>query len=207
VADSQTQGRGRHSEHWVSPNGGLWLSIIIPPQLTVQETLWAVQFLAANVILEAICRTAKLSLFVKWPNDIVTLEGKVAGILVETKTLANSILYVIVGIGINVNLSMNEIPSGAVSLSQILGKKVSKELLLQNIIRTFRRKYNVPLDVQSTTSYWWTHCIHRNRMIKVKTEDAEIIEGVNTGIGPHGELIVRTESGVRSIQDGRLSLI
>src|SRR5262249_16211155 len=107
-AESQTRGRGRLGRKWISPaRKGLWFSILLRPNLRPQETT-QLTVASATALFRAIVAETKLQPEIKWPNDLLIGGKKVAGILTELSAEPDKVRYVILGIGIDVNLSVNE---------------------------------------------------------------------------------------------------
>lgn len=111
VAESQNCGRGRQNGRWVSPPGGLWLSIILKPSLHANRSA-LINFIAILAICEAIETKTCLQCKVKWPNDILVNNKKVCGIIVDAALTGKYIYYSVVGIGINVNVDIQTIIQG-----------------------------------------------------------------------------------------------
>ena len=111
VAEQQDGGRGRMKRVWSSPKGGLWFTIILRPQIDPQYV--AQVTLAAGVAVAKVLRKLYESddIRIKWPNDLLLNDKKVCGILSEMQLDENgSIDYAVVGIGINVNLKLEDFP-------------------------------------------------------------------------------------------------
>lgn len=108
MAERQDNGRGRQNRRWVSPPGGLWLSIILKPTLHANRST-LINFIAILAICEAIEAKTCLQCRVKWPNDILVNNKKVCGIIVDAAIKGNYIYYSVVGIGINVNVNIQTI--------------------------------------------------------------------------------------------------
>ncbi len=133
IAELQRNGRGRIGRKWVSPYGGLWLSVILMPQLVPsQSTLLPIA--AAVAVCIAIRQTTGLDAKLKWPNDVLLHGKKVAGILVDLSAESDKINYAVIGIGLNANVDpaditrhMQETPGGAevTSLKTELGRDVN----------------------------------------------------------------------------------
>src|SRR5438067_658502 len=129
-AESQTSGRGRLGRKWVSPPGkGLWFSILLRPKLRPQEVT-QLTVASAVALRRAIEDTTGISAEIKWPNDILLRGRKVAGILTELKAELDQVTYVILGIGVDVNLAPSDLPadvrSAATSLKAECGKVLSR---------------------------------------------------------------------------------
>ncbi len=100
ISETQSVGRGRLGKSWVSPVGGIWLSILLRPG-GHQSFLDSLPLLGALAIAEAVGSQLRLKACVRWPNDVVVDNRKVAGILAEAKSKGNELAYVILGLGIN----------------------------------------------------------------------------------------------------------
>jgi len=111
LAERQDNGRGRQNTRWISPSGGLWLSIILTPKLHATRSV-LLNFIAILAICEAIESKTNLKCRVKWPNDILINSKKVCGIIVDLATKESFIYYSVVGIGINVNVDIQTIIRG-----------------------------------------------------------------------------------------------
>lgn len=150
LAESQTAGRGRFERRWVSPKGGLWVSVILRPKLRPKEAFGLV-FVASLAVAEVLKKLYKLETQVKWPNDVLVGGKKVCGILVETKSDGKSLEYVVVGVGINADFGIKRcLPEAlwktATSLEDELGVKVELEPLLGELLEKFERLYGVSLE-------------------------------------------------------------
>src|SRR5271163_682412 len=110
-AESQTRGRGRLGRKWISPaHKGLWFSVLLRPDLRPQEAT-QLTVASATALRRAIQTETGLKPEIKWPNDILIGGKKVAGILTELSAELDKVRYVILGIGIDVNLDVSEFPA------------------------------------------------------------------------------------------------
>src|SRR6266704_1257062 len=145
-AEHQTAGRGQRGNRWESAAGkGLWFSILLRPKIEINDsgrlTIWAIEAIADVIRTELSLETA-----IKLPNDIQVHGRKVAGVLVEMRAQENAPHLAIVGIGINVNQSMEDFPlelqSRAISLALALHRPVERQkfavAVLRNLDRTYR---------------------------------------------------------------------
>jgi BirA family transcriptional regulator, biotin operon repressor / biotin---[acetyl-CoA-carboxylase] ligase len=143
LSEIQDIGRGRLSRNWLSPQGGLWFTIILATKIK-EKDLSKINLLAAISIAEILITKYKLKVTVKWPNDIYCNGYKLAGILSETEKI-NSLRYLNVGIGINVNTNSSffeNLNVKALSIMDILGRKLKREVLLAEILLSFENNYN-----------------------------------------------------------------
>jgi len=145
VSEVQTEGRGRSGRSWKSPKGGLWFSLIIRPKIPV-DRISLLQFLFANALRKGIKEVYGVQSEVKWPNDLVVGWKKLAGVLIETKISGPELVYAIVGIGLNVNLTANQLPTGATSIFLVKRKRFSLEKTLSSILPVLERHYETLRD-------------------------------------------------------------
>ncbi len=153
-AEHQTAGRGQRGNRWESAAGkGLWFSILLRPKIQINDsaqlTIWAIEAIADVIRTELSLEPA-----IKLPNDIQVHGRKVAGVLVEMRAQEKAPHLAIVGIGINVNQSMEDFPpelqSRAISLALALHRPVDRQkfavAVLQNLDRTYCARF-VPADL------------------------------------------------------------
>ena len=146
VSEEQTIGRGRMGRSFVSPKGkGIWMSIILRPEIDPLKISLITQIAAAavNLALEQF----GVNSLIKWPNDIILNGKKVCGILTEMSGELTKINYVILGIGINANIDIDdfseEIAEIATSLKIQFGKQFDRKALMAAIINNFEMLYDV----------------------------------------------------------------
>ncbi|MBT3685619.1 MAG: biotin--[acetyl-CoA-carboxylase] ligase, partial [Nitrosopumilus sp.] len=107
IAEKQTGGRGRSGRKWISPKGGIWLSIILHPKFDISiTTLFPIaSSLALSYAIEKITKTSPS---LKWPNDLTVNGKKLAGMLVDVSMQSNRIESLVLGVGINFNVNVKE---------------------------------------------------------------------------------------------------
>jgi len=104
IAIKQTNGKGRADHYWFSPSGGLWLSLILRP-LMLSSSMSQLSLLGALGITTSIKRMFPLlSPGIRWPNDAIINEKKVGGVLCRAKNEQKRVVFVIMGVGVNVNI-------------------------------------------------------------------------------------------------------
>ena len=148
-AEHQTAGRGQRGNRWESAAGkGLWFSILLQPKLQINDsgrlTIWALE-----TISDVIQTGFSLEPTIKLPNDVQLYSRKVAGVLVEMRAQEKAPHLAVVGIGINVNQSLEDFPaelqSRAISLAIAMHQPVDRQKLaiaiLQNLDRTYRVRF------------------------------------------------------------------
>jgi BirA family biotin operon repressor/biotin-[acetyl-CoA-carboxylase] ligase len=145
VAESQTAGKGRMGRQWESPPGvNIYLSIILRPPFPPNK-MPLITLMTAVACAEAINEVTGLLPAIKWPNDLLLNGKKLGGILTEADMEMDRINFVIVGIGINVNMPRSSFPPAirdtATSLREALGRETSRIALIQALLRKFELWY------------------------------------------------------------------
>src|SRR6266481_9444248 len=148
-AEHQIAGRGQRGNRWESAAGkGLWFSILLRPGIQIDEsgrlTIWAIEAISDVIRIEFSLEPA-----IKLPNDVRLSGRKVAGVLVEMRAQEKAPYLAVVGIGINVNQSLEDFPpelqSRAISLAMALGRPVDRRQLgvavLRYLDRTYRERF------------------------------------------------------------------
>ena len=139
LSEEQTKGRGRLGREWYSPKGeGLFLSVLLKPRMTMQES-FRITGIAAVAVAEAIEEVTGLPAKIKWPNDILVHGKKVCGVLTEVSGELDSINYIIVGVGINVNTRdfSRELKPRATSLFLEKGERIPRKDLFLTLGKKF----------------------------------------------------------------------
>ncbi len=197
LAEEQTGGRGRFGRRWASPLGGLWLSLVLRPRRPATE--WSCLGFAASVAAATAVETvAGLSVRVKWPNDLMLEGRKLGGVLVEA-----SGAYVVVGIGMNVNLQREALPADvralATSLEERLGHTTDFVALTQEVLREIERFYHlVEDDPHFVMEQWVARSLTVGRPVRV-VSTKESFDGVAESVDDQGALLVRTSAGLRRV--------
>ena len=142
---------------------------------------------------------------VKWPNDLVVDGKKLAGILIETKTSGPELVYAIAGIGLNVNLTAEEMPTGATSIFLARKKRFSLEKTLSSILTVLEGHSKTLSEEKAVVADWWEHCAHRMKPVIIETGNGKI-RGMCVGVNPEGSIIIQTDQGNLTIPDGTLRL-
>ncbi|MFC2034561.1 biotin--[acetyl-CoA-carboxylase] ligase [Chloroflexota bacterium] len=194
VTDEQTAGRGRLKRAWLSPRGNLALSVILYPSLACLSSLIMLASLAVVHSIEAV---TGLKSQVKWPNDILINNRKVSGILIESDVQVNVVNYIIIGIGINVNLRLADFPEIlpiATSLSNELGREVSRLSIIRYLLVEMERLYLTLSAGGSVYEEWRDNLITLGQEVRVKTGEATY-EGIAESVARDGSLLLRSLDG------------
>ncbi|HET7286864.1 MAG TPA: biotin--[acetyl-CoA-carboxylase] ligase [Pyrinomonadaceae bacterium] len=191
LADEQTAGRGRLQRAWSSPKGaGLYFSILLRPRIPVD--LWPlITFMAALAVGDALQEAAGLRTDIKWPNDLLSGERKICGILSEAiETPAGR--AVIVGIGIN--LTPSAFPE-ATSVAEATGVRPDREAILAALLSALTRWYSLLGEREKIVAAWSSRSSYTmGKLVQVNNGD-EVWQGTTCGVEPDGALRLRTMSG------------
>lgn len=143
LADKQTGGRGRFNHEWLSPQGGLWFSLIFRTDLRI-EKIPIVTLIAASCAADVLIRSYGINVSIKWPNDLYCGDYKFGGILSESKKVG-SFHMMVLGMGLNITIDkkiIDKIDKKAINLQDISKKVIVPELLLARILKNFEERYN-----------------------------------------------------------------
>jgi len=192
IAGRQRKGRGRLKRTWVSSQGGLYFTIILRPQ--IPPVLSARVNFAASMILARMLRNMfHIDARVKWPNDILVHEKKVAGLLSEMEAETDRVTFINIGMGINVNNDPSPREPMAISLKKILGRNISRKQLLSWFLDEFEHRMNTG-TLDNVISEWKIHAMTLGRRVTVVTTHDEF-KGTAMDVDNTGALMVKLEDG------------
>lgn len=199
-AEAQTRGRGRLGRKWLSPRRkGLWFSILLRPRIRPDQTT-RITVASATALRRAIATVTGLKAQIKWPNDILIDGRKTAGLLTEMRAEVDRVDYIILGIGVDVNLNATDFPADlrkiATSLKSELGKPVSRGELAARILVELDAVYTQILQDQfsKVSDEWEQHCDTIGRNVSIRIGD-RMLRGRAEALGEEGALLLRTEHG------------
>ena len=199
-AESQTKGRGRLGRKWSSPtHKGLWLSVLLRPDLRPQETT-QLTVISATALRRAIKTVTGLSADIKWPNDLLLGGKKVAGILTEMSAETDRVRHVIIGIGMDVNQDASDLPGElrpiATSLKMESGDEISRAELATEVLRELDTDYaRIGMGkFPEVADEWEAACVTIGRNVTVHIGNQKF-RGRAESLDDDGALLVRTEHG------------
>ena len=200
ISEKQTQAKGRSGKSWESPLGGVWLSIILKPN--VDQSKFPMITLATGV---AVAKTLeKIGVEepeIKWPNDIMINGKKICGILTEAIAKFNTVENVIIGVGIDANLDVSQFPkelqAGTTTLKEELKREGNENLLIKIFLEEFEKiselfnheGYEVILKEWRKRSY------SIGKIVEVREPFNTYYDGYVVGINKEGALIVEKIDG------------
>jgi len=215
IAEKQTSGKGRLGRKWISPKGGIWLSIILHPKFDISViTLFPIA--SALALSNAIEKTLNIKSELKWPNDITIKGKKVAGMLVDASLESNKIENLILGVGINFNVDVKQIEKilkntpnfyGITSLSE-QNKTVKSILLVQSFLMELEQIYNLlnTGDTKKIIRDWTRRSSTIGQNIELSTENGKI-RGKAIKIDEDGALVILENKKNRRITSGDITHI
>ncbi|WP_336343929.1 biotin--[acetyl-CoA-carboxylase] ligase [Halalkalicoccus ordinarius] len=188
LADEQTGGRGRLDRGWNSPSGGIYLSVVLRPEITPREA--PLLTLAAAVATTRALREAGVDAGIKWPNDVLSREtgGKLVGILTEMEGEADRVSWVVVGFGVNANVDPADLPEGATSVRAEAGD-VDRRVFVQRVLEEFDALRGEP---DAILDAWRELAITLGERVRVETPTGEVI-GRALDVEAPGRLVVETD--------------
>ena len=202
-AGSQTSGRGRRGRSWLSPVGGLYFSILLSPRLG-NDKAPLMGLLCACAVRRALFSLG-VDVQLKWPNDVLVGDKKISGILSEAVTINNQTLGLVIGIGVNQNCPVSEMPAGlewpTTSVIDEIGSETSTETLLCFIVNEIDALLKI-VEVNSSYSAvleeWRKTSSTLGQAVRIH-EDGKHTDGIALDVGEDGSLIVETESGIAHV--------
>ncbi|HAZ30115.1 TPA: biotin--[acetyl-CoA-carboxylase] ligase [Candidatus Acetothermia bacterium] len=209
LAEWQERGRGRDGRSWESPPGGLWFSLGLRER---QGNLSLVPILTGVAVAEGLKATG-FEATVKWPNDILVDDRKVAGVLVEAEVRGDH-TEVVVGIGVNANVCQRRLQQKVVgntigTLSHIAGHPVARDEILSHILTVFFRLWPLWISGQTdpVVQRWkeLSSTLGREVTIRHGRQPGPIV-GIAEDLAPDGALLVRDARGMlQRVVDGQIT--
>lgn len=200
VADEQTIGRGRMNRTWhSSKDKGIWLSIILRPEMPPNHAS-QLTLLAATVLADVLDEFDSLNPLIKWPNDLLINKKKTAGILTEMQAEQDRIQYILIGIGLNVNHSIEDlnedIQSKATSLRIESDMEWSIKDLIQKLLIAFETAYDIYMEhgFAPIKEKWESYGFKIGENISIKTFNDKW-KGKFLGISEEGALLTESKDG------------
>lgn len=213
AAEAQTSGKGRRGRSWFSPAGqGLYFSVILRPRVPLRD-ISKVSLVAGLAVAETMEAELNLKPVIKWPNDILINNRKVAGILAEAVTDMDSVEYIVLGMGLNINNQMQDFPSDlqvrATSALAECGTVISRARILQTLLKRLEYHYSLFTgnDFRQVLDKIKSRSIVIGREVRLDTVNGYII-GQAIDIDDNGFLLVRDREGAtHTIMSGEITVL
>lgn len=200
VAETQTAGRGRRGRRWEAPAGtGVWMSLLLRPPIAPAAAP-TLTLLAGLAVAEALEEVTGLPMEIKWPNDILCNGKKLVGILMEMECEMQEVHFIVLGIGVNVNITdfPPMLQKTATSLFLEGGRTYSRRQTVHSILEHFEQMYDTFLQDGGFALFrerYRGKCANIGREARVLGREeftAEVLD-----ITPEGELLVRRKDNGR----------
>ena len=196
----QTAGRGRLGRDWISQSGNLFVSALLSPECELEQfpQLSFVAAAAAHASIAPLLPDAELKL--KWPNDLLLDDQKLAGLLLESfETIdeeGETKRWAVIGLGMNIERAPVQMELPATSLKQAGVELISAKIVLSRFIHHFIEWYQLWQDegFESIGKYWMNHCHHKGKKMDVMVGE-EFYTGDFVRLDAQGELILKTTMG------------
>jgi BirA family biotin operon repressor/biotin-[acetyl-CoA-carboxylase] ligase len=199
IAEEQTGGIGRMGRAWVSPSGGIWITVVLKPHVPIDH-IFMITMAGSIAIARAIRKEFDLGALIKWPNDIFIGNKKVAGLLLELSADADAVHYCLLSIGIDVNVPLNQfspaLQKDITSISAEVGHEVDRASFLARILKEFESRYLLIEggEYETIIREWKSlSCTLENR-VHIRTLKNSF-EGDAIDIDEYGALIIRKDNG------------
>lgn len=212
LSETQTGGRGRTGKKYQSPKGGIWLSIILKPDIAPSKA--PLLTLATAVAVARTLDHFNIESEIKWPNDILINEKKVCGILTESIAKFNNLESVIVGVGINSEININEFPEEirdySIALSDVVEDDINPEKGIAYFFKEIEFIYNKFLegDINFIFDEWrkYNHTI--GKYVEIRQPLGKVISGYAVGIDREGGLVIeKADDSLVKVVSGECRLL
>jgi len=211
LADRQTGGRGRRGREWSSPSGGVWMSLVLRPNVPPARA--SLLTLAAAVAVTDAAREAGVDAAIKWPNDVIvprdeaaeSSQGdtpsrggdKLAGVLTEMEGEASEVSWVVLGTGVNVNVDPSELAGESTSVRAEAGD-VDRRRFVQRLLESFDDHRN---DLEGVVPAWRELALTLGQRVRVDRPAGEIV-GEAVDVTESGALVIETDDGRETVSAG-----
>ena len=192
LAEIQKEGRGRLSRSWASPPGGIWMSLVLKPDIPLSR-VYRINMAASVSICRAISRLG-LEAGIKWPNDILIQEKKVSGILTELGAQMDRLDYVVVGMGLNANNDTSAFPSQwrSTSLAAELGRGIDRCALVAAILNEMEKAID-NMESQEIYEEWRSLSLSLGKRVRISSAEGDLT----------GQVVDLDGDGALILQQGR----
>ncbi len=206
-AGEQTSGRGRLAREWSSPPGSsLSMSVLLRPvDVAVSRWTW-LPLLVGVAVADAVRSVSGVSVGLKWPNDVLVDDRKLAGILVERVETEGG-PAVVAGIGLNVSVPAADLPPGAVSLDTRSSARLTREDVLAAVLHELAAGYLRWREAEGSAAAWLAaayteRCVTLGQDVHVSLPGARTVVGRAVAIDEEGRLVVDGPEGRTAVGAG-----
>lgn len=211
IADEQNRGKGRRGRQWNTPPGtAIAMTLVVRPQMR-PEKVSMLTLIMGLAVASACNQLPGVHSEIKWPNDIIADGKKICGILTEMSAELNAIHYLVIGVGINVNMLSfpEEIKDIATSLALITGRKVNRAEVIQLCMQYFEKYYEEFQKTEDMSVLMEPY----NKLLVNCGQEVRVLEpgneytGISMGINEQGRLLVKKEDNtLEAVYSGEVSV-
>jgi len=211
IAEIQTSGKGRLGRKWISPKGNLYFSVILRPDIPLHKAP-LITLMGAVAVASAIRGICQVHAEIKWPNDVLISGKKVCGLLTEMSAEQDRIRHIVLGIGVDVNMDLEVLPTDVrtrtTSLMSETSQKINRNALLKEIFRKIDQWYPVLFqDPAQVLKAWEKFNMTLGRRVIISGA-GEALEGLAQGLDTEGRLIVKLDDGTtRTVAAGEVTIL
>jgi BirA family transcriptional regulator, biotin operon repressor / biotin---[acetyl-CoA-carboxylase] ligase len=200
LAETRTQGRGRLSRPWASPPGGIWMSIILKPEMPLNH-VYRINMAVAVALCKAISSLG-LEAGIKWPNDLLIRELKICGILMEVGAQVDRLDYVVVGLGLNANNDPSSFPAEwrTTSLAAELGHDIDRCVLICKILEEIEAAYE-KMESKEIYEEWRSRSLTLKRQVRITSPAGDQV-GQAVDLAEDGALLLRVGDELKRVLAG-----
>jgi BirA family biotin operon repressor/biotin-[acetyl-CoA-carboxylase] ligase len=211
IAETQTGGKGRLGRTWISPRGNIYLSVVLRPSFPTHKAP-LITLMGAVAAVSAIRKQLDVPAGIKWPNDIFIAGRKAGGLLTEMSAEPDRIRHIALGIGLDVNMTLDELPPDirplTTTLSAEAGRRIDRVLLVRKLLIDLDRWYQIFLRNEGDVLKEWEvlNVTLGNRV--AVSGLGETAEGMAQGIDNEGRLILKLDDGsLRLVAAGDVTIL
>lgn len=212
ISEIQTKARGRSGKKWEAPDGGVWMSLILRPNVPTARI--GLITLATGVAIAKSIRSLGLDAKIKWPNDILIHGDKMSGVLTEVNATFNEIDWIVVGIGIDSNIKLEDfsedVRAGTTTLTEELPTKIDENELIAIFLNEFEKVYELYKDgeIETILKEWRDLSDTIGKYVNITQTGGKITQGYVAGINREGSLIIERQDGtLEKIISGELRTV
>jgi BirA family transcriptional regulator, biotin operon repressor / biotin---[acetyl-CoA-carboxylase] ligase len=211
IAERQTSGKGRLGRKWISPKGNLYFSVILRPDIPLHKAP-LITLMGAVAVASGIRKVCQVHAEIKWPNDVLISGKKVCGLLTEMSAEQDRIRHIVLGIGVDVNMDLEVLPTDVRTLTTSLmsetSQKINRNALLKEIFREIDQWYQVLLqDPAEVLKAWEKFNMTLGSRVTISGA-GEALEGLAQGLDTEGRLIITLDDGTtRTVAAGDVTIL
>jgi len=193
-ADVQLQGKGQMGSVWVTEDAkNLTFSVYLKERITTADNLFTLNVVVANAVLKALISLNLTNIYVKWPNDILSYNKKISGVLIENNIHANGNVSSVIGIGINCEqTNFDEFPQASSIFKQydIMPDRLQ---LLTAIVENIKKSL-IDLEADDEWNYYHNHLFRKDTVSTFESKDGTLFNGIIKEVNRHGQLVLQLEN-------------